>query len=93
MSDKNKKTVLIPKYDVESQLSFITSLCQDMEFDPKILLTLILADWIYQFQSDSLRENIYGSFSSFLTKAEATFKALREMAQNKVVKDFENEKK
>lgn len=85
---KDKTTVILPKYDVEKQMQFIANLCNDVEFDARVLITLIFADWINDFQQQSMNVGFIHAFSDFLSTAEPTFNQLK-----KIKERIENERK
>ena len=84
MSKKNTKIeIKIPKYDVEGQLNFLTSVCTSFNFDVRTLITLIFADWINLFQLSSieLNGNSEKAFYSFLSTCEKTASKLKELRE------------
>lgn len=84
MSEKKQKEIKIPVYDIEKQMEFISSVCQDFGFDPKRLIPLILADWIYTFQFGCSKMNgkAYETFISYLKSTKNTYDNLNK------IKDF-----
>lgn len=70
MSEKKiKGQIKYPVYDVNQQLDFIVKLCQTVNFDPKRLITLILAEFICNLQMISVKSN-QGYYKSFLSYIE-----------------------
>ena len=58
MSEKKiKGQIKYPVYDVNQQMDFIVNLCKTVNFDPKQLITLILADFICNLQMISVKSN------------------------------------
>lgn len=83
MSEKRQKEIKIPIYDIEKQMEFITSVCEDFEFDPKRLITLILADWIRVFQlgCEKLNGHAYESFICYLKSTKRTYDELNKIKE------------
>lgn len=76
---KTTEKIIIPKYDVEKQLEFLSDICNDIEFDAKVLITLIFADWILGIQTKCKHVGIYQAMKDFLLSSEKTFKLLKEL--------------
>lgn len=73
----------LPVYDVDRQLSFLTSLCEDVEFPNSLTFVgLVLADWICKFQTRSKEISFYKAFTEFLGTAQDTHKKLCEYADH-----------
>lgn len=69
MSEKKiKGQIKYPVYDVNQQMDFIVNLCKTVSFDPKQLITLILAEFICNLQMISIKSNqgYYKTFLSFI---------------------------
>ena len=83
MSEKKTKEIEIPVYDINGQLSFIQSVCDDFGFDVKKLLPLILADWIRVFQvgCEKMNGNAYKVFISYLKSTKSTFDDLKKIKE------------
>lgn len=82
---KNKHKIDIPIYDVEPQMDFITSVCNSMKFDAKVLITLIFADWICNFQEISSIQGPEKALLSYLSSCKSTrdkLIQLREVVEN-----------
>ena len=92
MSKNKNKTIDIPIYDIEGQMSFITSVCQDFGFEPQKLIPLILADWICTFQeaTSKMSGNAYSAFLSYLKSTNSTSEKLHQI--KKYVEESKNEK-
>ena len=76
---KHTEKIIIPKYDVEKQLEFFSDICNDIEFDAKVLITLIFADWILNIQTQCKHVGIYQAMKDFLLDSEKTFNALKKL--------------
>lgn len=76
---KRTQKIFVPKYDVEKQLEFLSDICNDIEFDAKVLITLILADWILDLQTKCKHVGIYEAMKDFLLGSEKTFKSLKKI--------------
>lgn len=89
-SDGHVSDVTVPLYNMEDQLAFFTSLCEDVEFkNPRAFISLILADWILHFQEKS-RELGYGhAFVDFLKTCVPTYEKLKEIEKH--VEEIKNE--
>ena len=87
-----KKKIIIPKYDVEKQLEFFSDICNDIEFDARVLITLIFADWILEIQTKCKHVGIYQAMSEFLLGSERTFKLLKELKDEIEVRNEKNSK-
>lgn len=76
MSEKKNKsersTMLIPIYDLQSQVSFLYTLCDDFKFEYESLLSLIIADWICKFQQSCQVTSPFKAFLSFLNTTQDT---------------------
>lgn len=83
MSEKNEKKVKIPVYSIEKQMDFIVSVCEDYDFNPQTLITLIFADWICTFQelTSKVSGNSYQSFVSYLKSTEKTYDKLNQIRE------------
>lgn len=82
MSKKNTKIdVKIPKYDSQAQLSFIVDVSKTFDFEPQTLLSLILADWICNFQEVSSIQGSYKAFVSYLQSCEKTSSKLSQLRE------------
>ena len=82
MSKKNTKIdITLPLYDVESQSRFIIDLASSADIDAKMLLGLILADWIATFYKsfDLSGGDSYKALVSFLSGCEKTKDFLNEI--------------
>lgn len=79
MSKNNE--IKIPKYDIKSQLAYITNICEQFEFDGDTLISLIFADWICTFQTGYVKKNLsfQEMFVSYLSAAHRTQKQLMEL--------------
>lgn len=70
MSEKKiKGQIKYPVYNVEEQMDFIVNLCKTVNFDPKQLITLILAEFICNLQMISVKSN-QGYYKAFLSYIE-----------------------
>lgn len=87
---KVTEKIIIPKYDVEKQLEFLSDICNDIEFDAKVLITLIFADWILKLQTECKHCGIYQAMKEFLLGSEQTFKLLKKIKDE--VESKKNEK-
>lgn len=78
-----------PSYDVESQLTFLGSLCETVNFDCKKLIPLIFADWIYTFQKGCQVAPPIEVFVNYIKSTKSTYtglKDLKEMLHNETDK-------
>lgn len=85
-------TLSIPRYEVEGQLDFISSVCESVKFDPKKLIPLIFADWIATFQKGCQLAPPPEVFINYLKSTKDTYKLLKEI-KNIVEKEMENDRK
>lgn len=80
MSEKKSKevrqTVSVPVYNVEKQMDYLIKFCKSFDFSPQVLLSLILAEFIYTVEAgltykDMTLEDI---FIAYLELAQRTRK-------------------
>lgn len=84
MSEKKqtakRHTITYPKYDKDSQMDFLKSLCEEMSFDCDRLVTLIFASWIFQFQKLVHEGHTpYEVFTSYIASTMNTYYDLKEL--------------
>lgn len=80
MSEKKfkevRRNVSVPVYNVEKQMDYLISFCKPFDFSPQVLLSLILAEFIYAAEAgltykDMKPEDI---FIAYLERAQRTRK-------------------
>lgn len=56
MSKKNTKfEINLPKYDLQSQLRYITAICQEFDFDGDTLISYVMSDFIRLYDDGLVR--------------------------------------
>lgn len=87
---KRTQKIIIHKYDVEKQLDFFSDICNDIQFDAKVLITLIFADWILGIQTKCKHVGIYEAMREFLLGSEKTYKLLKQLQDEVESKNEKN---
>lgn len=81
MAAKNTK-IDIPIYDMKSQLDYISSICKEFDFSCDILVSLILADWIYTVQLGLSKDmSVSDIFVQYLKKSVRTRKSFDKLKE------------
>lgn len=84
-------TIVYPSYDVESQLRFLGSLCESVNFDCRKLIPLIFADWILTFQKGCQVSPPSKVFFEYVRSTANTYKQYKDF--EKLIKESENAEK
>lgn len=82
---KTKVNIIIPKYEIQGQLDFLASVCESFDFDVKVLIPLIFADWICDFQVATSKSNAQKAFISYLSstsKVRDTLEQIKKYVEN-----------
>lgn len=101
MSEKKSKEVrrdvFVPVYNVEKQMDYLIKFCKSFDFNPQVLLSLILAEFIYTVESGGFYKNMKPDeiFVSYLERAQRTrkdFDKLKSELKSKIDEVAENGK-
>lgn len=49
-SKEKRRTINVPRYNLQEQLDFVKSFCESVQFDADLLTGLILADFLYTIE-------------------------------------------
>lgn len=85
MSEKKQKevrnTVDVPIYNIQNQFQYVIDFCKPFDFDPQVMLSLILADWIELVEKGLLKKidekEIFISYLEHSSKIRKSFDKLK----------------
>lgn len=77
--NKKERELKYPKYDLKSQLEYLTSFCENYHFNGDVLISLIIGQWIASMVAGQIKGSSETEmFLAFLASTEKDFEVLKE---------------